>query len=341
MSFNVGLSADLSDGHGGFSWGDIAIETLGTLPWSFLEDPGKNFTPDSVAGYDAVAFAGPGVIPASFGRPENSPIILARFGVGYDTIDLSECTRAGVALTITPDGSKKPVATAALLLVLSTMHRLRAKEGLAQTNTWNERLSNGLGQGLNGKTVGTIGLGNIGTEFFRLIEPFDCERLAFDPWKIQADADPSNVTLVKLDELLRRCDVVVVLATLTPETHHLINEKNLELMKSSAVLINISRGPIIDESALIKALVSGTIRGAGLDVFETEPPTADNPLLAMENVIVTPHNIAWTDELALGMGRSAFGSIRSISKGKLPEFIVNREVLDTPQFKNKLNRLMT
>ncbi len=340
MAFNVGLSADLSDGKGGFSWGDIAIDVLGTLPWNFLADPGKNFTPEIVSGYDAIAFAGPGVIPGSFGKPEDSPILLARFGVGYDAIDLSECTRAGVALTITPDGSKKPVATAALLMVLSTMHRLHAKEALARTDSWKERLSNGLGQGLTGKTVGTVGFGNIGSEFFRLIQPFDCQRLSFDPWKTQSDADPFDVTLVKLEELLRRCDVVVVLATLTPETHHLINEKNLTFMKSSAVLINISRGPIIEESALIKALESGTIRGAGLDVFETEPPAADNPLLAMENVIVTPHNIAWTDELALGMGRSAFGSIQSISTGKLPEFIVNREVLDTPQFKNKLNRLM-
>ena len=339
MTFKVGLSDDLSNNNGGFSWGDIGIETLEAPTWDFIRDPGENFTPESVAGYDAIAFAGPGVVPGSFGKPEDSPIILARLGVGYDNIDLAECTRAGVALTITPDGSKKPVATAALLMVLSTMHRLHAKETLARTNTWDERLSNGLGQGFNGKIVGTIGFGNIGSEFFRLIEPFDCMRLSFDPWKTQVEADPYSVTLVQLDELLQRCDVVVVLATLTPDTHHLINESKLKLMKPSAVLINISRGPIIDEEALIKALQSGTIGGAGLDVFETEPPAIDNPLLKMENVIVTPHNICWTDELALGMGRSALDAINKISTGEIPNFVVNRDVLDTPQFRDKMNRL--
>lgn len=339
MSFKVGLSDDLSDNNGGFSWGDIAIETLGPLKWDFIKETGMNFTPDCVAGYDAIAFAGPGVALGSFEKPADSPLILARLGVGYDNIDLVECTRAGVALTTTPDGSKKPVATAALLMVLSTMHRLHAKETLARTSAWGERLSDGLGQGLNGKIVGTIGFGNIGSEFFRLIEPFDCTRLSFDPWKKQVEADPFNVTLVQLEELLQRCDVIVVLATLTSDTHHLINESNLKLMKSSAVLINISRGPIVDEVALINALQSSTIGGAGLDVFETEPPTLDNPLLKMENVIVTPHNICWTDELALGMGRSAFDAINKISLGEIPNFVVNREVLDTQQFKQKLNRL--
>lgn len=338
MDFRVGLSADLSDNAGGFSWGEISIDTLSPLQWSFLNDPGKNFTPESVAGYDAIAFAGPGVIPGSFGAAEESPLIIARFGVGYDNIDLAECTRAGVALTITPDGSKKPVATAALMMVLATMHRLAAKEKLAHNNAWGQRLSDGLGQGLNGKTVGTIGFGNIGSEFFRLLSPFDCTRLSFDPWKTQAEADPHNVTLVELDELLTRCDVIVVLATLTPDTHHLINAQKLALMKPSAVLVNISRGPIVDEKALISALQSGLIRGAGLDVFEAEPPAADNPLLSMANVVVTPHNIAWTDELALGMGKSAFTAIKAISLGQIPNYVVNRDVLETPQFKAKLSK---
>ena len=141
-----------------------------------------------------------------------------------------------------------------------------------------------------------------------------------------------------LDELLAAADVVVVLATLSPETHHLINRQRLSLMKSSAVLINISRGPIVEEEALIEALQKGKIAGAGLDVFESEPPTSDNPLLKLENVIATPHNIGWTDELALGMGTSAFKAITAISKGNVPEFVVNKDVLETAQFKNKLDQ---
>lgn len=204
----------------------------------------------------------------------------------------------------------------------------------ASTHAWEKRMN--LGQGLNGKTVATIGLGNIGSEFFRLIAPFDCKRISFDPWKTQAEADAIGVTLVDLDTLISTADVVIVLATLTPETHHMINASKLGLMKSNALLINISRGPIIDEAALIKVLENGAIAGAALDVFETEPPSKDNPLLRLENVIATPHNIGWTDELALGMGRSAFTAIKNISEGKIPQFVVNKDVLETEQFKKKL-----
>ena len=336
--FRIGLSADISDQSGGFSWGDISIETLSPLPWEFLAREEPNFTPDLVVGFDAIAFGAPGVVPGSFATPEESPLIIARLGVGYDNIDLAECTRAGVAVTITPDGSKKPVATAALTLVLATMHRLHAKQNLAQFHLWDQRLTDGLGSGLNGKSVGTIGFGNIGTEFFRLITPFDCERFAYDPWKIQSDADPHEVTLVSLEELLQWCDVIVILATLTPQTHHLINAENIKLMKSNAILVNISRGPIVDEAALITALESGAIAGAGLDVFEAEPPAKNNSLLSMDNVIATPHNIAWTDELARGMGLSALGAIKNICNSEIPQFIVNREVLDTPQFLTKFAR---
>ena len=334
MTFRVGLSSDLDNGAGGFSWGEIAIETLAPHQWEFLKSTGKNFTPESVAGFHGIAFAGPGVDANSFGAPEESPLVISRFGVGYDNIDLAACTKAGVALTITPDGSKKPVATAALTLVLSTLHKLHEKMNIASSHQWDKRMN--LGQGLNGKTVATIGLGNIGSEFFRLIAPFDCKRISFDPWKTQAEADAINVTLMELDQLLSIADVVLVLATLTLETRHMINKERLALMKPNAVLVNISRGPIVDETALIDALQSGRIAGAGLDVFETEPPATDNPLFTLENVIATPHNIGWTDELALGMGRSAFTSITTIARGEIPRYVVNKDVLETEQFKKKL-----
>jgi phosphoglycerate dehydrogenase-like enzyme len=337
MPFNVGLSSELSNGKDGFSWGEIAIDTLRPLDWKFLQPVNENFTPESVLGFDGVAFTAPGVIPGSFAAPEDSPLIISRFGVGYDNIDLDECTRAGVALTITPDASKKPVATAALTLVLATMHRLGAKQQLAKVNGWDRRIE-GLGQGLTGKTVGTIGLGNIATEFFRLIKPFNVKMIAVDPWKTQTEADQFNVTLLDLNTLMSEADVVVVLATLTPETRHLINAANIALMKPNALLINMSRGPIVDEAALIAALQNGKIAGAGLDVFETEPTSFDNPLLAMENVIATPHNLAWTDELALGMGRSAFNAISMMSQGKIPAYVVNKKVLESPQYIKKLGR---
>ena len=337
MSFRVGLSSDLAGQKSTFSWGDIAIETLNPLPWEFLPQAGKNFRPETFQGVDAVAFAGPGIDAESFASPEDSPLILARFGVGYDNIDLGSCTRAGTILTITPDGSQKPVATAALTLLLATMHNLIAKDQLARRHGWTERLS-GLGRGINGKTIATIGLGNVATEFFRLLSPFDVKRISFDPWKTQSEADQHNVQLVELDELFAEADAIVVMAILTPDTKHLVNAHRLSQMKKTAILINLSRGPIVDEAALIDALTTEKIAAAGLDVFETEPPALDNPLFSLPNVTLTPHNIAWTDELAFGMGKSAFGSIKAISRGEIPQFVVNKDVLETPQFKAKIEK---
>jgi phosphoglycerate dehydrogenase-like enzyme len=160
--------------------------------------------------------------------------------------------------------------------------------------------------------------------------------IAYDPWKTKEEAKAFGVELLDLATVMSQADVVVVMALLTPESHHLIGAEQIALMKSNAVLINISRGPIVDEKALTQALESRAIFGAGLDVFETEPPAKENPLLSLDNVIVTPHNIAWTDELARGMGRSAFKAITDISKGNIPEFVVNKAVLTTPAFKEKL-----
>jgi D-3-phosphoglycerate dehydrogenase len=335
MSFNIGLTSDLSDGAGGFSWGNVAIETLSPLSWKFLNNSGAVMKSEDLEGLDAIAFAGVGVDKNSFGLPQDSPLIIARFGVGYDNIDLEACTKAGVALTITPDGSKKPVATAALALMLATMFRLVAKDKQARSFDWTNRI-NGLGQGVNGKTVGTIGLGNVASEFFRLLAPFDCKRLAFDPWKKSEEAKDLGVELVDLKVLLESCDVVIVTAALTQDTHHMLSTNQFKLMKNSAILINISRGPIVDEAALVHALQNKEIAAAGLDVFEVEPIDKANPLMEMDNVIVTPHNLAWTDELALGMGKSAFSSIKAISRGDIPTFVVNKDVLDTAAFKEKL-----
>lgn len=338
MDFTVGLTRDLSDGDGGFSWGNVSIETLAPLSWEFMPNAEPFLTPGDVESFSAVAFAGVGVNTESFGSPAKSPLIISRFGVGYDNVDLVACTRAGVALTITPDGSKKPVATAALTLMLATMFRLVAKDHQARTFDWENRIQ-GLGSGVNGKTIGSIGLGNVASEFFRLISPFETRNLACDPWKKSEEAAEMGVELVDLESLVVQSDVIVVTAALTPETRHLIGEAQFKSMKKSAILINISRGPIVDEEALVSALNHGEIAGAGLDVFEVEPITANNPLMQMSNVIVTPHNLAWTDELALGMGKSAFGSIVSISRGEIPQYVVNRDVLETSQFKEKLAKV--
>jgi len=126
---------------------------------------------------------------------------------------------------------------------------------------------------------------------------------------------------------------------LTEETHHLVDARRLSLMKPSAVLLNVARGPIVDETALVDALRAGRIRGAGLDVFETEPPDPRNPLLSMDNVVLSPHSLAWTDEMSAGNGGSAVRAVLDVATGRLPRFVVNRDVLGHAYLSERLGAL--
>ena len=195
-----------------------------------------------------------------------------------------------------------------------------------------------MGIGLTGRTLGVIGLGNIGRELFRLAAPLEMRHAAFDPYASAESAAASGIELVALDSLLTQADFVVVCCALTADTHHLLDRRRLRLMKPTAFLINIARGPIIDQAALTEALTERRIAGAALDVFESEPVSSDDPLLQLDNVIVAPHAIAWTDELFLGNGRAACQSILDVALGRIPRHIVNREVLDSPALLAKLGQ---
>jgi phosphoglycerate dehydrogenase-like enzyme len=191
-----------------------------------------------------------------------------------------------------------------------------------------------LGYELLGKTVGIIGMGNVGRKVAEKISEFNVKLLAYDPYIDPKVAEKINVKLVDLDTLLKESDVVTIHATLTEETKHLIGEKELRSMKKTAFIINTARGAIIDEKALIKALKEGWIAGAALDVFEQEPPSPDNPLLKMDNVLVTPHFASCTYEAYQREAFMAAEEVLRILKGESPKFIANPEVLNQTNRKN-------
>jgi len=336
----VGITRDLLNPDGAPSFGREALKVLDGSPavdWEWMPDLPKAITPDIAARYDAIHLNGPRVTRESVARDDCRLKIVARHGVGYDSVDVPACTERGILVTNAPLGVRRPVAVMALTFILALSQRLMFKQQLARQNRWPERQQN-LGDGLIGRTLGVVGAGSIGKETLRLARPFNLNLLAADPNVDPLEMATLGTKLVPLDTLMRESDYVVVACLLDATTHHLINARNLALMKKDAYFINVARGPIVDEKALIAALQSGAIAGAATDVFEQEPPSPDNPLLAMDNVIVTPHSLCWTDQCFAGLGGSAIQSIVDVAEKRVPMYVVNRKVLEHPQVREWLGR---
>ncbi len=328
MSFKIGITADFLNEEGQIGWGDIGLSLLTQYPdieWGFLPDYGDEIPSEAANEWDALLVLAPRITAATVAQAERLKIV-ARFGVGYDNVDVVACTSAGIAVTITPDSVRRPVAVATVALILAMMHNIVVKDSLTRRGLWQEKLQY-MGAGVTGKTLGIIGLGNIGQEVVRVSRSLGFEYLAHDPYP-SSRRDPSlDVPYVELEELLRTSDIVCITARLTDETKHLIGAREIAMMKPDAYLVNMGRGPIVDESALIDALERKSIRGAALDVFEKEPPDPNNPLFRLENVTLTPHAVSWTDESAIGNGRSALQSIVDIAHGRVPAGILNPQVI--------------
>ena len=336
--FRVGLSADFLDENRRQIFPDIGLYLLEAEPrvqYEFLQDYRAEYTPDQLTSYDVLISLKPRVTASSLHGVEGLCAI-GRCGVGYDNVDITACTAHDIALYITPAAVVRPIASSIVLMVLALSHNLVWKDRLIRAGRWVESTRR-LGREPRGRIIGTIGFGNIAREALRLLRMFDVGRfLAYDPFVSQQKAQEAGAELVSLDELLRRSDYVLVNCPLTPSTRHLLAERELRLMQKDAVLINTARGPIVDEAALAHALEQSWIRGAALDVFETEPLSGDSPLLKLENVILTSHSVGWTEELYRDMGRMDCEGAVAVSHGEPPENVVNREVLDRPGFRRKL-----
>jgi phosphoglycerate dehydrogenase-like enzyme len=339
MAFRVGLSRDFLKPDGSLGFGDIGLALLDAEPgieWEFIAENTPELRAEQIRDYDAIIVLGPLVTHDSLGGAERLAVV-ARFGVGYDSVDVPACTEAGVILAITPDGVRRPVAHATLAFMLALSTRMFQKDRITRAGRWDDRFDH-IGMGLTGRTLGLVGVGNIGRDVFELARPFGMRHIAFDPYTTPEAAAAIGVELVDLETVLRLSDVVSIHCPLTDETRGLINAERLALMKPTAYLINTARGPIVDQRALTETLQARRIAGAGIDVFEREPIDPNDPLLTLDNIIVAPHALCFTDEVALGNGTSAINSVLAVARGELPRHIVNREALETPRFKEKLAR---
>jgi phosphoglycerate dehydrogenase-like enzyme len=341
--FRVALGSDFARADGSLAWGDIGLSLLDASPGVeryFLAGANQELRPDQLQHCDALLITGVPLVTARALERADHLTIVARFGVGYDHVDLDACTRLGIMVTITPDGVRRPMAAAALAFILALAHQLLIKDRLTRAGRWSDKLDH-IGIGLTGRVLGLVGLGNIARDLIRLVEPFGMKLLAHDPYATPAQAVALGVELVDLDRLLRTADVVCILCPLMADTYHLINAERLALMKPTAYLVNVARGPIVDQAALTRALQAAQIQGAALDVFEQEPVDPGDPILQLENVIVAPHGIGVTDEICLGNGRSACRSILEVAAGRIPPYIVNTAVRENPLLHRKLDHYRT
>jgi phosphoglycerate dehydrogenase-like enzyme len=322
--FRVGLSRDILTPSGEPSFGSGPLALLAGDPrieWEFLPEAVDEITPDIMARYDGLYVNGPRVTAASVARSDLRVRIVARHGVGYDSVDVPALASRGVVATNTPVAVRRPVAVAALTFILALAGRLIEKDRLTRTGRWNER-TGWMGLGLTTRTLGVVGAGGIGRELLALARPFGWKMLAADPYVDPAAVAVLGAELVTMEQLLRSSDFVVATVLLNAQTRHLMNAQRFAQMKRSAFFINLSRGPIADEAALIAALRSGAIAGAGLDVFEQEPVAADNPLLTMDNVLLTPHALCWTDECFDAIAREGLGCIVDFANGRVPKSVI-------------------
>jgi len=321
----IGLTRDLLTPSGEPSFGREPLAILEAVPaidWEFVPETVSRITPQIAARYDLLYVNTPRVDRESVSGPDRRVRLIARHGVGYDSVDVAAMTDAGVVVTNTPVAIRRPVAVAALTLLFALAGRLFTKDRLTRAGRWNERTGH-MGLGLTTRTLGVIGLGGIGRELLGLARPFGWRLLAADPFVTDAQVAALGATRMPLDAMLPQCDFVVCVCILDDSTRHMIDRARFARMKREAFFVNLARGPIVDEAALIDALRDGTIAGAGLDVFEQEPIDPANPLLAMDNVIVTPHALCWTDECFDAIAREGLACVAAFARGERPASVVN------------------
>jgi D-3-phosphoglycerate dehydrogenase len=266
-------------------------------------------------------------IPATVIRAATRLKVIARHGVGYDNIDVAAATAQGVVVAITPRANALSVAEHVLALMFALAKRIVPFDQATRKNDWEIRNSYAAVD-LSGKTLGILGMGRIGSMVCRRARHgLDMEVLAYDPLIPRDVMEQAGARVAaSLPEVLEAADVVTVHVPSTAETRGLIGEQALRRMKPTAFLINTARGPLVDEAALVRALREQWIAGAGIDVFDPEPPAAEHPLFGLSNVIVTPHSAALTAECVMRMATHAAQAIIDVLGGGRPEGVVNPQV---------------
>jgi len=308
-------------------WTEVPLDPAALVRLQAVAEVITGGTLDNLAGTQA-AIIGRSTVDAAFlarGGPELKLVI--RHGIGYNTVDVPACTACNILAANTPDAPTESTAEHAVALLLAVAKRIVKADMYLRANRPHQR-ADLLGSEVREGVLGVVGFGRIGrrvTEICAL--GLKMPVLVFDPYLREMPKVDAGVTIVgSLDELLRQSDFVTLHTPLVAETHHLIGERELRLMKPGSYLINASRGPVVDEAALIRALQDGHLAGAGLDVYDPEPPSPDNPLLHMENVVNTPHIASNTPHGNGRMSHSVVDQVLQLLAGEKPSFLIDPAV---------------
>jgi D-3-phosphoglycerate dehydrogenase / 2-oxoglutarate reductase len=252
-----------------------------------------------------------------------------RTGIGLDTVDIPAATRYGVCIAHVPDFCYDEVADSAWTLILAVARKLFEADRRVRSGEWVPSALLPV-HSLRGRTLGLVAFGHIARKMAERGRAFGVRLVAADPYVDQATMAAEGVEKVSLEELLSRSDIISLHTPLTPETRGLINAAAFARMKPGAILVNTSRGPVVDEPALIEALRKGRLAGAGLDVLAVEPPARDNPLLGMQNVVLTPHSSSTTVEAIEDLARKVDAQVVQMLRGEWPTYLANRAVRSQP-----------
>ncbi|SDB32063.1 hydroxyacid dehydrogenase [Belnapia rosea] len=253
--------------------------------------------------------------------------VVSRYGVGFDTVDIAACTERDIPVMVVNGTNDLSVAEHAMMLMLAVARRVLDNDQVVKAGGWWAKDGPGMVD-LAGRSVLVVGYGRIGSRVANYCRAFQMKVMVMDPGFHPARIAADGFTPIRdLQAGLAEADVVTLHCPLSPATHHLMDAAAFAALRPGAILVNTARGPIVEEAALVAALQSGRLQGAGLDVLEVEPSTATNPLYAMPNVVVSPHNAASTEEGLARMARQAARNILDVLDGKRdPAFMVNGDI---------------
>jgi phosphoglycerate dehydrogenase-like enzyme len=293
------------------------------------KDMGGKELAEKLMGYSVIIASVTALYNKEFFKHKDKTLLITRHGIGYNNIDVVAATEKGTIITKVPAlVEREAVAENAVALLMDVIRRIRPASLKAKEGKWAER-AKFIGYEIKDKTVAVIGFGNIGSRVGEILKNgFNAKLIAFDPNLSDEEIRNRGAEPVSLEELLKTADIISLNAFVNSESYHLLSDEQFSLMKKGVFIVNTARGELMDEKALLKALNEGKIEGLGVDVIEGEPINETHPLLAYENVVITPHISAYTYECLNGMGDKVVTDVERVLRGEIPDAVINTEVLE-------------